>query len=267
MEVYSVFFFFFFFFTKVFFFLQHIFFFFFYLPASLLPTFHETNPSMSLRTALRTSLSHIRHTRSFQSAAIAAKNPYYFYDLVSKTPKTSFDPAQFSFNHGHLSASERAALVFGQIGNRQDRRLDAQRRAMRIAGLVLPARPDEPNNCCMSGCIDCVWELYKEDLADWKQKRKEIRHKLLVERTDLDWPESVLGPEPVDRKKGTSIAMADKFVEDNGDDDLDPNIKAFLKTEMKLKEKKRKLLEQQKAAQAATSSAQTPQQQASTNVA
>ncbi|KAF5093547.1 hypothetical protein D0Z00_004005 [Geotrichum galactomycetum] len=119
----------------------------------------------------------------------------------------------------------------------------------------------------MSGCIDCVWELYKEDLADWKQKRKEIRHKLLAERTDLEWPENVLGPEPAERKKGTSKAMADKFVEENGDDDLDPNIKAFLKTEMKLKERKRKLLEQQKAAQAATQSAQTPQQQVSTTAA
>lgn len=216
---------------------------------------------------MRTSLSHFQHSRSFNSTTAVTKNPYYFYDLVAKTPKTTFDPSQLSFNNSHLSPAERVALVFGQIGDRQDRRLDAQRHSLRIAGLSLPARPEEPNNCCMSGCVNCVWEMYKDELNDWKTRRNEIRHKLLTERTDLDWPENVLGPEPAERKKGNSKAVADKFVEDSSDDDLSPSIKAFLKTEHKLKEKKRKLLEKQTSSQVAGQSSKSFEPQAATTSA
>lgn len=203
--------------------------------------------SSSCRSALRLCVASRRH--GFHTSRTFQKNPYHFYDLVAKQPRSSFDPAQFSFNNGHLSATDRVKLVFGQLGSRQDRILEAQRQAFTIAGLKLSPRPQEPNNCCMSGCIDCVWELYKEELVEWKEKRAEIKRKLLFERQDLEWPVAVLGLEPKERQsvhKAADRAKLEEKIEadKDADDDLNVSIKAFLKTEKRLKEK-RKLMEQQ----------------------
>lgn len=105
----------------------------------------------------------------------------------------------------------------------------------------------------MSGCIDCVWELYKEELVDWKEKRAEIKRKLLFERQDLEWPVAALGPEPKERQSvhmaGDRAKLEEKIEADKeADDDLNVSIKAFLKTEKRLKEK-RKLMEQQQQQQ------------------
>ena len=37
-------------------------------------------------------------------------------------------------------------------------------------GAELPSPPDEPTNCCDSGCIGCVWEAYYSDLAYWRDE-------------------------------------------------------------------------------------------------
>lgn len=41
-----------------------------------------------------------------------------------------------------------------------------------IAGIKVPDKPQVPENCCMSGCINCVWETYYDDIYDWEEKQK-----------------------------------------------------------------------------------------------
>ena len=33
-------------------------------------------------------------------------------------------------------------------------------------------RPEEPDNCCMSGCVNCVWDAYREEVEAWAGRRE-----------------------------------------------------------------------------------------------
>ena len=33
-------------------------------------------------------------------------------------------------------------------------------------------RPKEPDNCCMSGCVNCVWDLYREEMEEWAARQR-----------------------------------------------------------------------------------------------
>lgn len=33
-------------------------------------------------------------------------------------------------------------------------------------------RPQEPDNCCMSGCVNCVWDAYREEVEEWAARRR-----------------------------------------------------------------------------------------------
>ncbi len=37
-----------------------------------------------------------------------------------------------------------------------------------------PPRPD-PDQCCGSGCVPCIFDLYEEELAEWGRRCAEIR--------------------------------------------------------------------------------------------
>lgn len=42
--------------------------------------------------------------------------------------------------------------------------------------------PEEPSNCCMSGCENCVWKKYAEDLTDLYQDSGEQAKKVILEK-------------------------------------------------------------------------------------
>ncbi|SMQ48401.1 unnamed protein product [Zymoseptoria tritici ST99CH_3D7] len=73
----------------------------------------------------------------------------------------------------------RAKTVFGDRNTAgEERRALLESRSQMIAGVLVPPRPEEPDNCCMSGCVNCVWEVYREDLEEWVGKKAEARRKM-----------------------------------------------------------------------------------------
>ncbi|KAF1732730.1 UPF0651 protein, mitochondrial [Beauveria bassiana] len=80
------------------------------------------------------------------------------------------------------TAAERARVIFGSrlLGpaERADRAAGRAAQSTTIAGVRVPPRPEEPDNCCMSGCVNCVWDLYREDMEEWTLASSEARRRL-----------------------------------------------------------------------------------------
>lgn len=156
----------------------------------------------------------LRVFKRFQSS-----NHYRFYDLVRQTPgrpkqpieaalmkakdlkklksqtKTTFE-GNYSLLESPLAGIER--IFGGRI--RGDQRSSSSRLTRgpprKIAGITVPDRPPEPDNCCMSGCINCVWELFRDDIKDWDDKRREAAIKINQEPqyADFIWPKDFHPP-------------------------------------------------------------------------
>lgn len=168
-------------------------------------------------------------------------------------PKNSFDPNSAVQN---TSTQERAKQVFGQVGSRDASRAEAEAKARTVGGVKVPAKPEEPTNCCMSGCINCVWEQFKDELEDWQYKRQKAKDALLTTHTNSKWPVD-FGPEP-DRtgtnaqKYREKLKKTTEITEDeSGWEDIDMSIRVFVETEKMLREKKRRKKQQQQQQQVA----------------
>lgn len=137
-----------------------------------LTTVHCQCRQQLLRQSRRSLLSGSRHNRAFQSAASwqEGESPYiqprelgdFYNDLVSKPlpevakAKAEPDLPEWVASGGRKDIEERARKLFGSIeGSGYQRSTpdtpDATWRT--INGVPIPPRPAEPDNCCMSGCV------------------------------------------------------------------------------------------------------------------
>ncbi|CCK67860.1 Dpc25p KNAG_0A01710 [Huiozyma naganishii CBS 8797] len=64
-----------------------------------------------------------------------------------------------------------------------------------IAGVSVPGRPREPDNCCMSGCTHCVWEIFSDDVKYWRSRRREAAKR--ISSTQDTWPRDWDPPLPL----------------------------------------------------------------------
>ncbi|KAF2210268.1 hypothetical protein CERZMDRAFT_4391, partial [Cercospora zeae-maydis SCOH1-5] len=74
------------------------------------------------------------------------------------------------------STLARAKRVFGDRDlDAIERKRIAESKSRLIAGVLVPPKPEEPDNCCMSGCVNCVWERFREELEEFAAKMKEAK--------------------------------------------------------------------------------------------
>ncbi|KAK9387849.1 oxidoreductase-like protein [Lipomyces mesembrius] len=221
---------------------------------------------MSCKVAYRVKISR----RQFQTSMTRRLNPYRFYDLAKRYPayaveqedvqaeaakldeapaptpnkQTVFDPQLEKVGTARpLSAQERAKIVFGSRLAGPQRRQALESTYRDILGIKVPPRPGEPDNCCMSGCVNCVWELYREDFEDWQQRKRKAKKALInAGRFDL-WPED-FGPNPRDKAAAESKRSSRMEEELDKQEDEDPwkgidvGIRVFIETERRLKKQR-----------------------------
>lgn len=129
--------------------------------------------------------------------------------------KESSTPKPLVFDTRDKSKTPKFSDIFGgssKTALKSSRRDVSYRQHNRIiAGVKVPAKPIEPDNCCMSGCINCVWELFNEDVEEWKAKRLEAALKLIEKNkvskhTIEEWPKDWDPPKILlDQNKGEVV--------------------------------------------------------------
>ncbi|KAF3406373.1 hypothetical protein DPV78_000825 [Talaromyces pinophilus] len=123
-----------------------------------------------------------------------------------------------------------------------------------INGVPIPPRPTEPDNCCMSGCVHCVWDDYRDDLEHWASRVRDARLTASV-AADNGAKRKEMRQTPRKEVASASTSMDDDGggSEANwelpavpgvgGEEDLfkgiPVGIREFMKIEKKLREKKR----------------------------
>lgn len=146
---------------------------------------------------------------------------------------------------------QKAQVVFGsRLAGPAERRRELDKSSIRIAGVLVPPRPDEPDNCCMSGCVNCVWELYRDELEEWASKSSEAQSSLMAQRREegsrgastpqANMPSHIASS--MDDDGGGSetnwdgAAMAEKT--NDLFSDIPVGIREFMRTEKKLRQRK-----------------------------
>jgi hypothetical protein len=169
-----------------------------------------------------------RKPKNGTSTASASATPTPPQPSVEASPVPSPPPT---------TAQEKARIVFGtRLAGPSDRaeRLKAlKNRSDYIGGVLVPPMPEEPDNCCMSGCVNCVWDLFREDMEEYTAKKSEGEARLKAARSmDADGGGS---------QGGLGVNVGDtKIAKDLWDDDVFKNvpvgIREFMKQEKRLKE-------------------------------
>lgn len=127
-----------------------------------------------------------------------------------------------------------------------------------IRGIVIPLKPPPPGpeECCMSGCAHCAYDIYAEDLEDFHSRLSSVRSQLTQLSppvTRQEWRDDLLGDYPSsaassgDGSAGAagSATESEEMKEraqrevDRVIGDLDPTMRAFLEMERKLKKQER----------------------------
>ncbi|KAF3926136.1 hypothetical protein ABW21_db0200873 [Orbilia brochopaga] len=111
-----------------------------------------------------------------------------------------------------------------------------------IAGIRVPPKPQEPDNCCMSGCVNCVWDVFREDLENWAEAQSQAQQALQLQRHEaqLEPSKHTSDQSGLDKNRNTDTvdALYDKVDMWDGLNDIPIGIRVFMDTEKAIKSKK-----------------------------
>ncbi|EPS40457.1 hypothetical protein H072_5707 [Dactylellina haptotyla CBS 200.50] len=155
----------------------------------------------------------------------------------------------------------RAQLVFGSplAGPRRNTGLKDQTRL--VAGVLIPPKPQEPDNCCMSGCVHCgyadkknkiiqtplfcgiVWDIFREDFEEWATASSKAEKALQIQNPSslaINTSHSVESSESSAIRNSNGEGEKVEIIETmwKGLEDIPIGIRVFMDTEKAIKSKK-----------------------------
>ena len=118
-----------------------------------------------------------------------------------------------------------------------------------VNGVPIPPRPGEPDNCCMSGCVHCVWDDYRDEVESWAMRLRQAQaqaHGVGIDspKVGISRPEVADASTSMDNDGGGSEALWDSGSTVAPGEDLfqgiPVGIREFMATEKRLRDRKKK---------------------------
>lgn len=143
----------------------------------------------------------------------------------------------------------KAAIIFGSKKALAERRQEIDSASRNIAGVMVPQKPEEPDNCCMSGCVNCVWDMYRDEMEEWAEKSAQARLAIQAQRSENNGSRTAIAAQGTatqvavsvdDDGGGSETNWSDGMDEDKLFDDIPVGIREFMRTEKKLKQMRKK---------------------------
>ena len=110
----------------------------------------------------------------------------------STTPSSDGTSAPVSMTEAR-TPKEKMAIVFGtrlagpgRTSRYNPGEIPPESQWKTVNGVPIPPRPEEPDNCCMSGCVHCVWDDFRDEMEDWASRIEKARAKGGLERGTMD---------------------------------------------------------------------------------
>ena len=175
-------------------------------------------------------------------------------------PPTSTTLPTFA-QSGDATKEDRARLLFGNMHTTNSSRYTSTSPSSTwrtIHGVPIPPRPTEPDNCCMSGCMHCVWDDYRDDIELWATRVTEAQAKVhtrsnntsssstyATPKLDMPRPEVAAASGSMDEDGGGSEGLwstpSSEAARDGGDlfAEIPVGIREFMATEKKIRDRKR----------------------------
>lgn len=245
--------------------------------SSCTPRFALCN-KMQLRAHSQRAFSNSRRLQQADSArATAARDaqgqayPLKGYYDILKTPCRAPRSAPTSTdNNDEQSPADKLSIVFGTrlagpgySSTRYNPSTAPQSTWKRINGIAIPPRPEEPDNCCMSGCVHCVWDDYRDDVEEWalrvqeaqnRQPRKkkgesqihldgDIKQQRVVTRREVANASMSMDDDGGGSETNRDTGSTEMGVGDELFSNIPVGIREFMRTEKRLKQKRSKAKE------------------------
>lgn len=174
----------------------------------------------------------MRILRQFTTTTRIERSGRNLNSLWSKLQREEFDsistePSTVSFQTPTTNPTDLSH-------NKEDKSVDTtpNNAYIYIEGVRIPKKPSQPSpeECCMSGCVNCTYDIYADDLASYLSAAPKTASELEAKGVDISrWPTDLKGF--AGAKAATSQADAELEAERAADklvSDLDPTMRAFL---------------------------------------